>query len=69
MLEMMRLDFSRNLRVVVDKTAINGSKVGSILVSGEVESDLEDEFVDLSVELNPEERHWPDCIYSRTINA
>jgi len=57
MFELVRQNFSRNLRIIVDKASIDRPEVGSILVPGQVQSDLEDKFVDLRVDLYAEEGH------------
>ena len=43
--------------VVVDTRTIDCPEIGREFVSGEVQPDLEDEFVDLGVQFCPEERH------------
>jgi len=57
MFEAVSLDFSRDLSIVICERSVDGSEVGSIFISGEVQSHVEDEFVELDVLLNPEEGH------------
>jgi hypothetical protein len=45
----MRLDFSRNLRIMLDKRTVDSSQVRRVLVSGEVKPHIKDNPVDLSV--------------------
>jgi len=45
----MRQDFSRNLKIIVHETSVDGSEVGCVFVPGQVEPDFKDEFVYLGV--------------------
>ena len=43
--------------IEVGEALIDGSEVREVFVFGEVKLDLQDDFVDLRVELDPEEGH------------
>ena len=57
MLEVVGLDRSGYVEVVVGEGSVDGADIGGVFVSGELESLFEDEFVDLRVEFHPEEGH------------
>jgi hypothetical protein len=48
-------DDSRYLLVVACAGSVDGPDIGGVFVPGEVESDLEDELVDLGIEFGSEE--------------
>ena len=59
MFEVVRLDLSRNLLIIVGKRSIDGSKIRSIFVSWEMQSHIKDESVNLSIHFHSKE--WHPC--------
>ncbi len=57
MFEVAGRDDSRYLLVVACAGSVDGPDIGGVFVPGEVESDLEDELVDLGIEFGSEESH------------
>lgn len=67
MLEVKGLDASRNFSIVLGKGTIDGPEVGSVFAPRKLQPDLKEEFVELRVELHPEEGHLCFFIYNRTL--
>lgn len=67
MFKMMRLDYSRNLWIMFCKTSVYSSDIRSILISGKLQPNLKNKFADLSIKLNPKERHLDFIDYNENL--
>lgn len=56
-LKIERLDQSRNIGIKTGKRSIDSSDVGGEFGSAQLQSDLKHKLVNLSIELDPKERH------------
>jgi len=50
MLEIEGLDFSRNLTIILNQRSVNGTNIWSVFVAKELQPDLKQKFIGLSIE-------------------